>query len=182
MNFDHDEIFRDAEDHLESSNALRNVAISFIVLTSLFLAWHSVEFFHRMSGGGRSGYIPALLAVGCVEASLVGLIVAHFKLFTTGIQRLIGLFGEVFTYCFLLFHASLNFRMNLFGYVDGFGQIYQENGLPVLIFGVTLLTWTAILLTDVRVKIRIESLKALSKVKVDQFRAALKNRVQSKNA
>ncbi len=179
MNSDINQVLRDAEEQIENSTALRNIAVGFVVLTSLFLAYHSFHFFFRLAGGdaaGKGAYVNASMAVGCVEASLIALIICHFCFFTTGWQKWIGLIGEVVTYAFLLFHAALNFRQNLFGYLDGFGQFYESNGLPVLVFGATLATWAAIILFDVRAKMRIKTLATLSQMRERDLKTALKGK------
>ncbi len=171
--FDVDELLDQAEDALDS-NALRNTGVAFVIMTSLFLAWHSFAFFKRLSGGENT---PALLSVFCVEASLVGLIVAHFSLVNNGKQKWIAAAGEVLTYGFLLFHASLNFRWNLFRHLEGIAATYQENGLPVLVFGVTLLTWGLLIVTDTRVWLRLEAVSALAKLRGRQFKTAKARRL-----
>lgn len=176
------DVLRDAEDQLENSNMLLGIGITFVILTSLFLAYHSWHLFFRLAGGdgeGKGAYLNAFMAVGCVEGSLIALIVCHFRLFTTNAQKWIGLAGDVVTYAILLFHAALNFRQNLFGYLDGFGNFYQSNGLPVLVFGATLGTWAGIILLDIRAKMRIKTIATLSATRERDLKAALRETVTS---
>jgi hypothetical protein len=173
------EVLGSAEDQLENSNALLIIGVTFVILTSLFLSYHSWHIFFRLAGGervGNSAYFNASTAVGCVEGSLIALIICHFLLFTTPAQKWIGLAGDVVTYVFLLFHTALNFRQNLFGYLDGFAEFYQSNGLPVLVFGATLATWAGIILLDVRAKMRIKTLSALSKMREQELKGALQSK------
>ena len=173
------DVLGDAEEQLENSNTLLAIGILFILLTSLFLAYHSWHLFFDLAGGDRAGngaYLNAWMAVGCVEGSLIALIVCHFLLFTTNAQKWIGLAGDAVTYVILLFHCALNFRKNLFGYLDGFGEVYQSNGLPVLVLGATLLTWAGIILLDVRAKMRINTVSTLSAVREKQLKGVLKER------
>jgi len=176
------DVLRDAEEQLENSNALLYIGVAFVILTSLFLAYHSWHLFFRLAGGeseGKGAYLNAYMAVGCVEGSLIALIICHFALFTTNAQKWIGLLGDAVTYAILLFHAALNFRQNLFGYLDGFGEIYQSNGLPVIVFGATLGTWTAILLLDIRAKMRIKTMATLSATRERELKATLRDRVST---
>jgi hypothetical protein len=107
---------------------------------------------------------------------LIALIICHFCLFTTDAQKWIGLAGDAITYVILLFHAALNFRQNLFGYLDGFGEFYQSNGLPVVVFGATLATWAGIILLDIRAKMRIKTAATLSAIRERDLQGALKSR------
>jgi|SRR5882672_200284 len=171
------DVLRDAEDQLENSNTLLIIGAGFIVLTSLFLSYHSWHLFLRLAGGeaaGKGAYLNATMAVGCVEGSLIALIICHFLLFTTSAQKWIGLAGDAVTYTILLFHAALNFRQNMFGYLDGFGEFYQSNGLPVLVFGATLATWAGIILLDVRAKMRIKTVSTLSAMRERDLKGALR--------
>jgi hypothetical protein len=172
------DVLGEAEDQLENSNKLLGIGITFVILTSLYLAYHSWHIFYRLAGGGREdgAWFNASVAVGCVEGSLIALIICHFCLFTTPAQKWIGLGGDAITYTFLLFHTALNFRQNLFGYLDGFGEYYQSNGLPVLVFGATLATWAGIILLDVRAKMRIRTLSALSKLREQELKGALQSK------
>jgi len=173
------DVLGEAEDQLENSNALLIIGALFIFLTSLFLSYHSWHLFFRLAGGegaGNSAYFNASTAIGCVEGSLIALIICHFLLFTTPAQKWIGLAGDAVTYSFLLFHTALNFRQNLLGYLDGFGEFYQSNGLPVLVFGATLATWAGIILLDVRAKMRIKTLSALSKLREQELKGALQSK------
>ena len=172
------DVLREAEEKLEKSPVLI-IGVIFVVLTSLFLAYHSFHVFLRMAGGeaaGKGAYFNAFTAVGCVEGSLIALIVCHFCFFTTNAQKWIGLIGEIVTYLFLLFHAALNFRQNLFGYLDGFGQFYESNGLPVMVFGATLATWAAIIWMDLRSKMRISTLATLSATRERELKGVLQDR------
>lgn len=173
------EVLQEAEEQLEKSPVLY-IGVGFVILTSLFLAYHSFEFFKRLAGGeaaGKGAYINAFFAVGCVELSLIALIICHFCWFTTPAQKWIGFAGDIVIYTLLLFHTALNFRHNLFGYLDGFGQIYESNGLPVLVFGATLATWAGIVLLDVRAKMRIKTMATLSAVRERELKGVLKDRV-----
>ncbi len=174
-----DELLGAAEDQLENSNKLLGIGITFVILTSFFLAYHSWHIFYRLAGGdgaGNGAALNATLAIGCVEGSLIALIICHFCLFTTPAQKWIGLIGDAVTYLFLLFHTALNFRQNLFGYLDGFGEYYQSNGLPVLVFGATLATWAGIILLDVRTRMRIATLSALSAMRERDLKGALQSK------
>lgn len=173
------DVLHDAEEQLENSNTLLYIGVAFIVLTSLYLAYHSWHLFYALAGGdgaGKGAWLNATTAVGCVEGSLIALIVCHFRLFTTDAQKYIGLAGDAVTYAILLFHAALNFRQNLFGYLDGFGGFYQSNGLPVLVFGVTLATWAGIILLDIRSKMRIKTIATLSATRERDLKTALANK------
>lgn len=173
------DVLSDAEDQIENSNWLLGISITFIVVTSLFLAYHSFHIFHRLAGGdaaGKGAYFNAIMAVGCVEGSLIALIICHFRLFTTSAQKWIGLAGDAVTYIILLFHCALNFRQNLFGYLDGFGEFYQSNGLSVLVLGVTLATWAGIALLDVRTQMRINTASTLSAIRERDLKGALKSK------
>lgn len=173
------DVLREAEDQLDSSNTLLIIGVTFVILTSLFLAFHSFHLFFRLAGGeaaGKGAYLNAFMAVGCVEGSLIALIICHFLLFTTNGQKWIGIAGDVITYIILLFHAALNFRQNLFGYLDGFGQFYQSNGLPVLVLGATLATWASIILLDVRAKMRIKTLATLSESRERDLKNVLREK------
>lgn len=173
------DVLRDAENQLENSNWLLGISITFVILTSFFLAYHSWHVFFRLAGGemtGKGAYFNAWMAIGCVEGSLIALIICHFLLFTTNAQKWIGLSGDAVTYLFLLFHCALNFRQNLFGYLDGFGDFYQSNGLPVLVFGATLLTWAGIILLDVRSKMRLKTVAALSTKREQELKEVLGKR------
>lgn len=168
-----------AEEQLENSNALLYIGCAFVILTSLFLAYHSWHLFFRLAGGdaeGKGAYLNAYMAVGCVEGSLIALIICHFLLFTTNAQKWIGLIGDGITYLILLFHAALNFRQNLFGYLDGFGDFYQSNGLPVVVFGATLATWAGIILLDIRAKMRLNTISTLSATRERELKAVLKSK------
>jgi hypothetical protein len=170
------DVLHEAEDQLENSNALLYIGVVFVTLTSLFLAYHSWHLFFRLAGGdaeGKGAYLNAWMAVGCVEGSLIALIICHFLLFTTNAQKWIGLIGDGVTYLILLFHAALNFRQNLFGYLDGFGDFYQSNGLPVVVFGATLATWAGIILLDIRAKMRIKTTTTLSEIREKELKGAL---------
>jgi hypothetical protein len=174
------DVLGDAENQLENSNKLLGIGITFVILTSLYLAYHSWHIFYRLAGGdgaGNSAAFNATVAISCVEGSLIALIICHFCLFTTPAQKWIGLGGDAITYTFLLFHTALNFRQNLFGYLDGFGEYYQSNGLPVLVFGTTLATWAGIILLDIRSKMRIKTLSALSAIRERDLKGVLKDRV-----
>jgi hypothetical protein len=176
------DVLGEAESQLENSNKLLGIGIIFVILTSLFLAYHSWHLFFDLAGGDRAGkgaYLNAFMAVGCVEGSLIALIVCHFLLFTTNAQKWIGLAGDAVTYTILLFHCALNFRKNLFGYLDGFGDFYQSNGLPVLVLGATLLTWAGIILLDVRSKMRINTVSTLSAVREQELKGVLKSKATS---
>lgn len=169
-----------AEDQLENSNALLYIGVTFVILTSLFLAYHSWHLFFKLAGGegqGKGAYLNAYMAVGCVEGSLIALIICHFLLFTTNAQKWIGLIGDAVTYLILLFHAALNFRQNLFGYLDGFGEFYQSNGLPVVVFGATLATWAGIILLDIRAKMRLKTIATLSATREKELKTALRDKV-----
>jgi len=176
------DVLGEAESQLENSNKLLGIGITFVILTSFFLAFHSWHIFYRLAGGdgaGNGAAFNATMAIGCVEGSLIALIICHFCLFTTPAQKWIGLAGDAVTYLFLLFHTALNFRQNLFGYLDGFGEYYQSNGLPVLVFGATLGTWAGIILLDVRTRMRIATLSALSEIRQRDLKGALKDRTAS---
>lgn len=174
------DVLHNAEDQLENSNALLYIGVTFVILTSLFLAYHSWHLFFKLAGGegqGKGAYLNAYMAVGCVEGSLIALIICHFLLFTTNAQKWIGLLGDAITYAILLFHAALNFRQNLFGYLDGFAEIYQSNGLPVIVFGATLATWAGIILLDIRAKMRLKTIATLSATRERELKSVLSNKV-----
>lgn len=174
------DVLHNAEEQLENDNTLLYIGVTFVILTSLFLAYHSWHLFFRLAGGegqGKGAYLNAYMAVGCVEGSLIALIICHFLLFTTNAQKWIGLIGDAVTYAILLFHAALNFRQNLFGYLDGFGEIYQSNGLPVIVFGATLATWAGIILLDIRAKMRLKTIATLSATRERDLKTALRDKV-----
>lgn len=173
------DVLHEVEEELEQSNTLLYIAVGFIILTSLYLAYHSWHLFFRLAGGdavGKGAWFNATTAVGCVEGSLIALIICHFRLFTTNAQKWIGLAGDAVTYVILLFHAALNFRQNLFGFLDGFGGFYQSNGLPVLVFGATLATWAGIILLDIRSKMRLRTIAALSASRERELKGVLRDK------